>query len=344
MRCSLPNWDLFEGSNDRPSIRINGVPDGTRIVVVSDAQVPMEDRELLSAIFDDFVPAFKPAGKAQYHLFLNGDILDNFTLSTFLARVTPKFTLGDEVDMVKAYLAQWGKLFTHKHYVMGNHEDRWEKAIYFGNPQFARFTVPLHDALDLANLGYDWVPYLKHYDFEGFIITHGDIATKYTASKMLENYHASGVSGHANRPQSYTWADAAKGEATTWYVQGMTCRQNIGDIIKDWRKIQPWQQGFLIGEVQDGILHVELVRVHHGSFRAAGKVYRIGNSSGGPSGRVPRAAGKREDQHRQGPSGDDSGGKGVVRRRPEAGRGIDVVGPARVNGKQPARRNERRHD
>lgn len=276
-------WELFEGAEERPSIKIDNVPDGTRIVVVSDAQVPFEDREFLSAIFDDFVPWFKPQRPAQrnrktpeYHLFLNGDILDNFSLSTYMARVNPRFTLGDEIDMVKEYLTAWSEQFTHCHYVMGNHEDRWGREIYAANRQLARFTPSLDAVLDLDVLGYDWVPYLRHYDFLGFIITHGDIFPKHVAAQMLANYAASGTSGHVNRSQDFSWCDAADGEMNTWYTTGMTCRRSIGDIIADWRRIQPWNSGFGIGEVHDGVLYFENIRVHHGHFRAAGRIFKAG--------------------------------------------------------------------
>jgi hypothetical protein len=270
-------WDeLFIHPNDHDSIEIRGVPNGTRIVVVSDMQIPLEDRELLDTIFGTFAKWYKPEGDAEYHLFLNGDVMDNFTLSKFLPRVIPRFTVGDEIQWTHRNLSKWGTHFTHKHYVFGNHEDRWERYIFENAPQMAPFTATLAEALGLDELGYDWVPYLKHYAFEGFIITHGDVAIKHTAARMLENYHSAGTSGHANRPQSFTWADASGSDPITWYVTGMTCRRDIGDIIKDWRRIQPWQQGFLVGEVLDGVLYVELVRVHHGAFRAAGRVFKVG--------------------------------------------------------------------
>lgn len=268
-------WDLFSGTDEPGSIKIRGVPDGTRIVVVSDPQVPMEDRPLLHTIFGAFAKWYKPKN-AEYHLFLNGDVLDNFSLSRFVAQVEPNFTAGDEIEMVHDYLREWGKPFTHKHYVFGNHEDRWNKYVWENAPKIAKFMPTLAETLGLAEAGYDWVPYLKHYDFEGFIITHGDTTIKHAAARMLENYHSAGTSGHVNRPQSYTWAAAAGSDPITWYCTGMTCRVDIGDIIKDWRKVQPWQQGFLIGEVLDGILHVELVRVHHGAFMAAGRIFKVG--------------------------------------------------------------------
>lgn len=273
-------WALFEGAEERGSITLSGLPDGTRIVVVSDAQVPFEDQKLLRTIFADFVPDFEPEkqrGKRapEYHLFLNGDILDAFTLSRYLARVNPRFTLGDEINMVRAYLESWGPSFTHRHFLYGNHEDRWGRELYAGNRQFARFTQPLDEALALRDLGYDWVPYLRHYDVEGFIITHGDVYPKHVAAQMMANYQASGTSGHVNRPQSFTWADAARGEAATWHTTGMTCRLDIGDVIADWRRIQPWAQGFLVGEVLGGVLYVENVIVHHSHFRAAGKIWEV---------------------------------------------------------------------
>ncbi len=266
----------FSGLNENYGIKISGLPDGTRIVVASDMQVPFEDPELLDAIFTQFVPWYKPKdSSAEYHLFLNGDVADLFHLSRWPAHVEPKFTLTQEVEWTAAYLADWRKHFTHAHYVMGNHEERWHKFLMSQNPKMGNFTVPFDEALKLKELDYDWVPYLKHYDVQGFVITHGDTTVKNAAQRMLETYASSGTSGHVNRPQSYTWSDAASGEPITWYCTGMTCLYEIDDAIAIWRKIQPWQQAFLIGEVQGGVLHVQLVRVVKGGFWAAGKFFTV---------------------------------------------------------------------
>ena len=279
MPVNNPWGDLFEHADDPGSIRIRDVPDGTRIVVASDFQIPLEDRELAATVFGPFAKAFKPDRRkypsAEFHLFLNGDVMDNFRLSRFVKRVMPRFTMDDELAWTRKNLRAWGKHFTHRHYAFGNHEERWDKYIWENAPEMAYSMPRLAEVLQLRKLGYDWVPYLEHYDFMGFIITHGDRTVKHTAAAMMDVYHTSGTSGHTNRPQSFTFADAASGEPNTWYVSGMMCRKDIGKVIKDWRKVQPWQQAFLTGEVQDGILHVELVRVHHGAFWAAGKMFKV---------------------------------------------------------------------
>lgn len=267
-------WELFDQVEPQGSIKINNVPDGTKIVVVSDFQVPLEDRRLLATVFEDFVPWFL-GGSPESHIFINGDGLDLFKLSKFLHRVVPKFTTGDEIAIMEWYLDTIGRHFTNRHYVFGNHEARWDRHIMEQAPELAPFTRTLAEALNLDDHEWDYVPYLKHYAFQGFIITHGDTTVKHAAARMLESYHTSGVSGHVNRPQSYTFANASGDDPITWYCSGMMCRMDIGDIIKDWAKIQPWQQGFLIGEVRDGILHVEPIRVHHDAFRAAGRVFPL---------------------------------------------------------------------
>ena len=197
-------------------------------------------------------------------------------MSRFPARVTPKgYRLGIEIDMGTERLKRWGKPFTHRHFVFGNHEARWDKALYEGSGALSKWTKPLHEALRLEELGYDWVPYPKHYDFEGFIITHGNSTSKYAASMELMAYHRPGTSGHVNRPQDFTYAAAANGDPITWYCTGMMCVNNIGDVIKDWGRKMPWQQAFGIGEVSDGVLHYQLIRVHHGGFWANGKFYSV---------------------------------------------------------------------
>ena len=243
-------------------------------MVVSDSQIPLEDKALLDTIYR-FAKKWQPRGGGDYHLFLNGDTIDLFTLSKFLPRVTPKFSLKDEVELTKKFLKKWSKLFTGKHFVFGNHEDRWDRELYSRHPQLADFAPSLAEALELEDMGYDWVDYGKHYEFLGFIITHGDSTVLHTAAKMISSYHRSGTSGHINRPQDFTYKDSAAEDAITWYCTGMTCRMDIDRVIKDWRRVQPWQQGFLIGEVHDGILHVQPIRVHHGGFWAAGSYYKV---------------------------------------------------------------------
>lgn len=242
------------------------------MIVTSDQQIPFQDDGLLDVIYGEFAKDFKPKS-GEYHNFFNGDFLDLYSLSRFPPRVTKKFNITDELEMGRERLAKWSKHFTNNHYVFGNHEARWDKYMYDQSAELAEAIPPLNEVLGLEGLGYDWVPYQRHYEFNGFIITHGDTTVKYPAAAMYSQYHKSGTSGHVNRPQSYTFANATNGEPDTWYCTGMTCVTNIGDYIKDWTRIQPWQQAFLIGEVQDGTLYVELIRVHHGKFWANGKLY-----------------------------------------------------------------------
>lgn len=265
--------ELFTGQEEQGSIDLT-LPDGDRFIVISDSQVPFEDGKLLANIFGPFAHFYKKRN-SSVHLFLAGDIMDNFSLSKFPPRVTPNFGLKEEVDLTKQYLEEWGKGFATKHYIFGNHEDRWDREIYAGNPQFAPYVQSLPVALDLERLGYDYVPYLRHFTVNGFVLTHGDIIRENTAKAMLETYNASGVSGHVNRPHDYTRADARDGIPNTWTVLGMICRTDIGNYIKDWRKIMPWQQGFGIGEIQNGKVYFQNIRVHHGGYWAAGKYFKI---------------------------------------------------------------------
>jgi hypothetical protein len=269
------NQKLFNKYNARPSIKIKKVPNGTRMVVLSDLQIPYQDDALLKVIEEQFIPWFKPKGAADYDLFINGDLVDLYSISRFSKNPTANFNLADEISSTSSHLRRLGKRFTGKHYVFGNHEERFEKYVWEQAPDVAEFVPPLEEVLHLDQLGYDWVPYGKHYDYLGFIITHGNTSVQYSAAKELGIYHRSGTSGHTNRPQAVMTASAAGEDPITWYSTGMLCRTDIGDMIPAFRRTMPWQQCFGIGEVVDGVLHYELVRVHHGSFRAAGKVFSV---------------------------------------------------------------------
>lgn len=264
---------MFKGQEEKKSVDL-WLPDGARFIVVSDCQVPFEDTNLLRNIFGVFAPWYK-RGASRFDLFLTGDVMDNYSLSRFPPRVTPLFTLEQEVEATKAYLTSWRKKFDNVYYAFGNHEDRWDREIYNNAPSLAFATSSLAEVLTLDALGIQYVPYLRHFNANGFVFTHGDIVRENTAAAMLANYSSSGTSGHVNRPHSFTKADARDGEPNTWYCTGMTCRMDIGDYIKDWRRIQPWQQGFGIGEVHNGRVHFQLVRVHGGSYYAAGKMFNV---------------------------------------------------------------------
>ena len=270
----MANWKQFRDYEKTTSKRLK-LPDGSRIVVLSDLQVPLQDDRLLNTIINDFMPWFNPVG-AEYHVFLNGDVLDNYSISHFIAEATPNFSLGDEIAMTREVLGRFGKEpLTGRHFVYGNHEKRWARYVRENAPKMAEFLPGLHQVLKLEEFGFDWVPYKKSYIVNGFVITHGDITAQSAALTSVVRYGKSGTSGHVNRPQSYTHKKFTDNEPDTWYCTGMLCRPDVADIITDFEG-QPWQQCFGIGEVSNGVVHYELVRVHHGAFRAAGKMFKVG--------------------------------------------------------------------
>lgn len=267
--------ELFDGVETKGDIIVRDVPDGSRIIVTSDQQIPFQDDALLNTIYNKFAKDYRPRTTgAKYYHAIAGDSLDLFGLSSFPMQVAPKsYRLGIEIDMLRERLAKWGKLFDENYLIFGNHEYRWAREMFEG--KLGAYTRSLEDALGLEELGYQWVPYGRHVDFEGFILTHGNSTAKHAASVELGLYNRSGASGHTNRPQSFTTASAADGEPITWTSLGMTCRNDMGAVIKSWSRTQAWQQGFGYGQVKDGVLHFQSARVHHGQFMAGNKVYEV---------------------------------------------------------------------
>ena len=267
--------ELFDGVESKGDIIVRGVPNGSHIIVTSDQQIPFQDDALLDVIYGQFTKDFKPRTPgAKYYHAIAGDCLDLFGLSSFPMQVAPKsYRLGVEIDILKDRLGRWGKKFDDNYLVYGNHEYRWAREMF--NGKLGVYTRSLEEALNLDELGYQWVPYGRHVDFEGFIITHGNSTAKHAASVELAMYNRSGASGHTNRPQSFTTASAADGEPITWASMGMTCRRDMGTVIKSWARTQGWQQGFGYGIVDNGVLHFQTARVHHNGFMAAGKVYKV---------------------------------------------------------------------
>lgn len=247
---------LFRDYHAKESIQIDHREDGTRCVIISDAQIPFIDEAFWRA-FLRFLSKYRP-----HDLFINGDWIDAYEVSDFDKRPSRLFSIDTEIEMAKDTLrdirkrmAVDGKVF----WIDGNHEERWNKAIWRHAGPLAAYTADLYTALDLEHLADGYVPYGKHFDYLGFLITHGNFVSQYsayTAKRHYDRYHSSGCNGHTHRMGSYSHTDG-KGRSHSWYEIGCFCRRDL-EYIKG---VANWQSGFMLGEVRNGAFHPQLIRV-----------------------------------------------------------------------------------
>lgn len=265
---------LFRYYQAKDNITISERPEGTRLVSLSDLQLPFVDRPLLEAVYT-FVEDFKP-----HDIILNGDILDCYSISSFDQRPERLFNLEDEMaqgaDIIRT-LKRLSAKDCRVYFVFGNHEERMEKEIWRRAQNFSFMVKTIPEAMELDTLCEGYVPYGKHVDYLGFVFTHGNFVSAfsaYTARKHYDRYRSSGVNGHTHRMGSYSATDM-HGRSHTWYEQGCLCRKDLEYV----RGTANWQQGLLYGQTAGGALHPTLCHVietkNGRGFMAGGKYYEI---------------------------------------------------------------------
>lgn len=256
----------------RDSISIDDAPEGSKVVVLSDLQIPFVDLAL-EAARDQFIGEWQPD-----YIIYNGDCMDCYELSSFDKNPNRMFDLEDEQEQTRKMLRHHKSITNAKLYwIDGNHEDRLQRVIWKHAQGFAHMVKDLPEALELDKFCEAYLPYGKHIEFLGFIITHGTIArmhSAYTAKAMIDRYRSSGCSGHTHRIGSHSVTDS-RGVSATWYECGFGARMDL-----EYAKAPPnWQQGFLCAVVAGGALHPQLVRVIETGkgrgFYAQGQYYAI---------------------------------------------------------------------
>lgn len=266
---------LFKNYQARDSIDITDRPDGTRLMIVSDAQIPFIDEPVWKAVLQ-FMGDFRP-----HDLIVNGDWIDAYEISDFDKRPQRLFDLQDELEMASGHIHDMKKRMAvggNFYWIDGNHEERLNRTIWRHAQGFAFLVADVAEALKLDELAAGYVPYGKHIDYLGFVVTHGNFvrsASAATAKAHADRYHSSGVNGHTHRTGAFAYTDG-RGKTHTWYEMGCLCRLDLEYM----KAPANWQQAFLIGTVMNGALHPQLISIidyEDGTkgFLAGGKHYTV---------------------------------------------------------------------
>lgn len=247
---------LIRGYEARPDIHITDRPDGTRVMIISDHQIPFVDENLVKAQLQ-FMADFRP-----HDLIINGDFIDCYEISDFDHDPRRQFTIGDELKMAEGLLYDFGKRLAKDGkiwFAEGNHEERLRRYVWRHAGALVDIVPDLDTLLNLDQHCAGSVPYGKAIDYLGYTITHGNYVSQYsayTAKRHADRYRSSGCNGHTHRMGSYSFTDG-KGRSHTWDEIGCSCRIDLEYV----RGVANWQQGWLVGTVFNNALHTQLVRV-----------------------------------------------------------------------------------
>jgi predicted phosphodiesterase len=181
-------------------------------------------------------------------VILNGDVVDFYSISSFLKDPARKLGLQDELDQTKVYLAKVRAAVPDAEirYTTGNHETRLTRYLLSNAKALSGLRcLDLGELLDLPTQD------IRLHGTEGFklnrnlVITHGSRISRHAGSTARMEFDAhlmSGVSGHTHRVGRYDVSGL--GGNYSWIEQGCLC-QLEADYITG---VPNWQQGFAIIE------------------------------------------------------------------------------------------------
>lgn len=213
-----------------------------KALLISDVHIPMHDKELLELVVFKFGKDLKPD-----IIFLNGDIIDNYSVSRYPKNPRITHTFHEEVTCTKEFLTNLRKAFPRTRIVMvkGNHSHRFDSYLAERMPELYPF-VTLQDLLGLRELGIEWVGDDKKeswYNYHGLYVGHYDACSGksgQTAMKLLEKYGVSVVQGHVHRVAQV----AKRLMEKTIYGTEMGCLADLKQV--DYARHPDWQNGFCL--------------------------------------------------------------------------------------------------
>jgi len=213
-----------------------------RVLVISDLHIPFEDKGLVELVVFDFGKDFKPDT-----IILNGDVVDNYSLSRYLKIPSKSQPLEVELLEAEQFLRRLRAAFPAARiiYVFGNHEFRLEAKLLSLMPELYT-TLGLESLLHLEELRIEVVhePYKENFwMYHEWAVGHFDKAVGNagaTAMSLLRNKGCSVVQAHTHRcGVSYI---TGLTETMIGIESGCLCILDGTYILKP-----NWQHGFVYG-------------------------------------------------------------------------------------------------
>lgn len=167
-----------------------------KILVLPDIHVPYQNDEAIEAAIK-LGEEFQPDEIVQL-----GDLLDCYTLSRYSRSATRHGNIADEIVQAKNLLNEIKTRTGAKRatFIEGNHEARIRKYIMDKCPDLAQLkALRVDHMLELADIGWDFIPEHKFYQVNDVFFTHGEYANMHSAKKHIDEYRVTVIHGHTHR-------------------------------------------------------------------------------------------------------------------------------------------------
>jgi predicted phosphodiesterase len=225
-------------------------------VVLNDIQFPFHDEQVLYHLVLPFIERLRPTG-----VVLNGDIVDNYTLSEFRKNPMEKRDLATEIALAEDLMRRLVAVTTpgHRWWLGGNHEQRLQKYVWGHAPALGVIgSVEFPNLFHLADYGFQWKPYGQGVWLGKLYVTHGTEVCRHSAWTAKAHWLKHGTSvliGHTHRLGQYHLTNTMGDHAA--YENGCLCR-----LDPEYDPAPNWQHGFAVVHVgDDGYFNVQQVRI-----------------------------------------------------------------------------------
>jgi predicted phosphodiesterase len=238
-------------------------------IFLGDIHFPFQDNKALD-IAKKFMKWYEPD-----IIFLIGDMLDFYTLSSFDKDPRRIGQLQDEIDMGVEFLTELREEHPSAEivYIEGNHEQRLQRYLH-RHPEISFLkAIQFTELLNFDELKIQFFEYKDPILYtDNFIVEHGHIAKKHagaTAKAMLMERNLNGISGHTHRMAQVSWSCPTG--MRTWTENGCLCNLHPEYISGT----PDWQHGFSIGEYYQEVDKMEVTPILVKDYRVVfrGRVF-----------------------------------------------------------------------
>lgn len=242
-------------SKDIPIASTPESPSGIDCIFLNDIHFPYQDDFTLDNVLK-FIADHSPKT-----IFLNGDIIDFYTLSRFDKDPVRITHLQKDLDALDNFLKKLRQAVPQAtiYYTEGNHEHRLIKYLW-SHPEIAALkALQIEELLNLKAHTITWIPQEETFVYHGHIITHGTVVRKgasMSAKGEFEKYGFSGISGHTHRAGVYSHRNFRG--TFQWIENGCLCDMNPGYVLAP-----DWQQAISVGTMQDNELAITLIKINN---------------------------------------------------------------------------------
>jgi len=206
-----------------------------RIVVMNDLQIPFQDRKSLDAVqygLKDMKPDV---------IYLNGDIVDFYSLSRFDKDPERRLNLQSELTDAKIWLDKFRRANKNSRivFIMGNHEERLQKYIRSRAPELEGLPGNrVDEVLGLKKIGIEYES-KRYHIHDGILISHLDRASKWGSARAIGLEHGKSViHGHSHKMAHFKQGDK------NFYDNGCLCKLDLEYL--DGPSV--WSQGFMVAD------------------------------------------------------------------------------------------------